>query len=63
MPSQKENHDPRSSLTVSDAVSSHPTLGQMLGATVIFTPLIIFYTSWYYKVTTKFIATNDKSVY
>lgn len=60
--------DPRSSLTVFDAVSSHLTLGLMLGATVIFMPLIIFYTSWAYKVmwgkvTTEFIAANDKSAY
>ncbi len=60
--------DPRSSLTVYDAVSSHLTLGLMLGATVIFMPLIIFYTSWAYKVmwgkvTTAYIAANDKSVY
>jgi cytochrome d ubiquinol oxidase subunit II len=60
--------DPRSSLTVYDAVSSHLTLGLMLGATVIFMPLIIFYTSWAYKVmwgkvTTEYIAANDKSVY
>ncbi len=60
--------DPRSSLTVFDAVSSHLTLGLMLGATVIFMPLIIVYTSWAYKVmwgkiTTEYIAANDKSVY
>ncbi|WP_324781175.1 cytochrome d ubiquinol oxidase subunit II [Thiobacillus sedimenti] len=60
--------DPRSSLTVYDAVSSHLTLGLMLGATVIFMPLIIFYTAWAYKVmwgkvTTEYIAANDKSVY
>ena len=60
--------DPRSSLTAYDAVSSHLTLGLMLGATVIFMPLIIFYTSWAYKVmwgkvTTDYIAANDKSVY
>lgn len=60
--------DPRSSLTVYDAVSSQLTLGLMLGATVIFMPLIIFYTSWAYKVmwgkvTTEYIAANDKSVY
>ncbi|MCA1979187.1 MAG: cytochrome d ubiquinol oxidase subunit II [Thiobacillus sp.] len=60
--------DPRSSLTVYDAVSSHLTLGLMLGATVIFMPLIVFYTSWAYKVmwgkvTTEYIAANDKSVY
>ncbi|MBI1283942.1 MAG: cytochrome d ubiquinol oxidase subunit II [Thiobacillus sp.] len=60
--------DPRSSLTVYDAASSHLTLGLMFGATVIFMPLIIFYTSWAYKVmwgkvTTEYIAANDKSVY
>jgi cytochrome d ubiquinol oxidase subunit II len=60
--------DPRSSLTVYDAVSSHLTLGLMLGATVIFMPLIVFYTSWAYKVmwgkvTTEYVAANDKSVY
>ncbi len=60
--------DPRSSLTVYDAVSSHFTLGVMLGATVIFLPLIVVYTSWCYKVmwgkvTTEFVAANDKSVY
>ncbi|MDZ7596063.1 MAG: cytochrome d ubiquinol oxidase subunit II [Thiobacillus sp.] len=60
--------DPRSSLTVYDAVSSPLTLGLMLGATVIFLPLIVMYTSWAYKVmwgkvTTEFIAANDKSVY
>jgi cytochrome d ubiquinol oxidase subunit II len=60
--------DPRSSLTAYDAVSSHLTLGLMLGATVIFMPLIVVYTSWAYKVmwgkvTTEFIAANDKSVY
>lgn len=60
--------DPRSSLTVFDAVSSHLTLGLMLGVTVIFIPLIVLYTSWAYKVmwgkvTTEFITANDKSVY
>jgi cytochrome d ubiquinol oxidase subunit II len=40
----------------------------MLGATVIFMPLIIFYPSRAYKltwgkVTTEYIAANDKSVY
>jgi cytochrome bd ubiquinol oxidase subunit II len=60
--------DPRSSLTAYDAVSSHLTLGLMLGATVIFMPLIVFYTAWAYKVmwgkvTIEYIAANDKSVY
>jgi cytochrome bd ubiquinol oxidase subunit II len=60
--------DPRSSLTVWDSVSSEMTLGLMLGATVIFMPLIIIYTSWAYKVmrgkvTVEYIKAHDKSVY
>ncbi len=60
--------DPRSSLTVWDSVSSHLTLSLMFWATVIFLPLIIYYTSWAYKVmsgkvTTAFIEANDKSAY
>ncbi len=60
--------DPRSSLTVWDSVSSEMTLGLMLGATVIFMPLIIIYTSWAYsvmrgKVTVDYIKAHDKSVY
>jgi len=60
--------DPRSSLTVWDSVSSHLTLGLMLGATAIFLPLIVVYTSWAYskmsgKVTEAFIRANDKSAY
>lgn len=42
--------DPRSSLTVWDASSSRGTLGLMLGATAVFMPLIILYTSWVYRV-------------
>lgn len=42
--------DPRSSLTVWDASSSHQTLFVMLVATVIFMPLILAYTAWVYKV-------------
>lgn len=42
--------DPKSSLTVWDASSSHMTLFNMLVATAIFLPLIIAYTSWVYKV-------------
>jgi cytochrome d ubiquinol oxidase subunit II len=60
--------DPRSSLTVWDSVSSHLTLSLMFWATVIFLPLIIYYTSWAYKVmsgkvTTAYIQANDKSAY
>jgi cytochrome d ubiquinol oxidase subunit II len=60
--------DPRSSLTVWDSVSSHLTLELMFWATLIFMPLIIFYTSWAYKVmsgkvTEEFIVANDKAAY
>ncbi len=60
--------DPRSSLTVWDSVSSHLTLGVMFWAALIFTPIVIAYTSWAYskmagKVTTAFIEANDRSAY
>jgi cytochrome d ubiquinol oxidase subunit II len=42
--------DPRSSLTVWDSSSSHPTLFYMLVATVIFLPLVLAYTAWVYRV-------------
>lgn len=42
--------DPRSSLTVWDASSSHLTLFIMLVCTVIFVPLILAYTTWVYRV-------------
>ena len=42
--------DPRSSLMVWDASSSHLTLFIMLVVTVVFIPLIVAYTSWVYKV-------------
>lgn len=42
--------DPRSSLTVWDASSSHMTLFIMLVVSLIFLPLIVAYTSWVYKV-------------
>ncbi|TNF21309.1 MAG: cytochrome d ubiquinol oxidase subunit II [Rhodobacteraceae bacterium] len=42
--------DPKSSLTVWDASSSHQTLFVMLVSTVIFMPLILAYTAWVYKV-------------
>jgi len=42
--------DPRSSLTVWDASSSHLTLFVMLVCTVIFMPIILMYTAWVYKV-------------
>ncbi len=60
--------DPRSSLTVWDSVSSHLTLTVMFWAALIFTPIVIAYTSWAYKVmsgkvTKKFIEANDKAAY
>jgi cytochrome d ubiquinol oxidase subunit II len=42
--------DPRSSLTVWDASSSHTTLGLMLFVTAVFLPVVIGYTSWVYRV-------------
>jgi cytochrome d ubiquinol oxidase subunit II len=42
--------DPKSGLTVWDAVSSHRTLQVMFWAVVIFLPLIVAYTSWVYRV-------------
>jgi cytochrome d ubiquinol oxidase subunit II len=42
--------DPRSSLTVWDASSSHSTLFIMLVVVVIFLPLILAYTTWVYHV-------------
>jgi cytochrome d ubiquinol oxidase subunit II len=59
---------PDASLTVWDSVSSHLTLGLMLGATVVFMPLIIFYTGWAYrvmrgKVTVEHIRANEHTAY
>lgn len=42
--------DPRSSLTIWDSVSSHKTLQIMFWVVVVFLPLILFYTSWVYRV-------------
>ena len=55
--------DPRSSLTVWNASSSHLTLFIMLIVTVIFLPLVLLYTAWVYKVlwgrtSTAALATN-----
>jgi len=60
--------DPRSSLTVWDASSSHLTLFVMLVVTVIFMPIILLYTAWVYKVlwgkvTEDDVTTNSDSVY
>jgi cytochrome d ubiquinol oxidase subunit II len=42
--------DPKSSLTLWDATSSEHTLLLMLVAAIIFTPIILIYTSWVYKI-------------
>ncbi|WP_454856969.1 cytochrome d ubiquinol oxidase subunit II [Rhizobium binxianense] len=42
--------DPRSSLTVWDASSSHMTLFIMLVVSAIFLPIVLVYTAWVYKV-------------
>ena len=42
--------DPNASLTVWDASSSRLTLMIMLGATVIFLPIVLVYTAWVYRV-------------
>jgi cytochrome d ubiquinol oxidase subunit II len=65
MPSSSQ---PQASLTVWDAVSSHFTLAIMFWATVVFMPLIIFYTSWAYrvmagKVTERYVRDHEHAVY
>jgi cytochrome d ubiquinol oxidase subunit II len=60
--------DPKSSLTVWDASSSHLTLFVMLVVTVIFMPIILLYTAWVYKVlwgkvTETSVTENSDSVY
>jgi len=42
--------DPRSSLTVWDAVSSHRTLQVMFWVVVVFLPIVLAYTAWVYRV-------------
>jgi cytochrome bd ubiquinol oxidase subunit II len=42
--------DPRSSLTVWDASSSHSTLGLMLVVTAVLLPVVIAYTAWVFRV-------------
>ena len=60
--------DLNSSLTVWDSVSSHLTLSLMFFATLIFMPIIVFYTSWAYrvmrgKVTVQHIRANSHTAY
>ncbi|WP_263769861.1 cytochrome d ubiquinol oxidase subunit II [Propionivibrio soli] len=59
---------PKASLTAWDATSSHFTLNVMLWVALIFTPIVVAYTGWAYrvmagKVTRDFIVKNDKVVY
>ena len=59
---------PKASLTAWDATSSHFTLNVMLWVALIFTPLVVAYTGWAYrvmsgKVTRDFIVKNDKTAY
>lgn len=42
--------DPRSSLTLWDASSSHLTLFIMLCATILFLPIVLAYTTWVFRV-------------
>ena len=60
--------DPRASLTVWDASSSHFTLKIMLFATAVFLPLVLLYTAWVYRVlrgpvTAAFVESNGHSIY
>jgi cytochrome d ubiquinol oxidase subunit II len=60
--------DPKSSLTVWDATSSQLTLTVMLGAVVIFLPIVLAYTVWAYarmwgRVTAEEIAERSHSAY
>ncbi|MFC5473830.1 cytochrome d ubiquinol oxidase subunit II [Paraherbaspirillum soli] len=60
--------DPKSSLTIWDAVSSHKTLGIMFWVVAIIMPIIMLYTGWVYrvmrgKVTLKHIEDNEHTAY
>ncbi|MDE2466262.1 MAG: cytochrome d ubiquinol oxidase subunit II, partial [Alphaproteobacteria bacterium] len=62
------SQDPSAGLTIWDASSSKLTLGIMLGAVVIFLPIIIAYTSWVYyvmrgPVRSSDITQNSKTAY
>lgn len=59
---------PVSSLTMWDCTSSQLTLQVMFIVTLIFLPLVLFYTGWAYKVmsgkvTPRYIKENDKTLY
>lgn len=60
--------DPKVSLTVWDASSSQLTLQIMLGATIVFLPIVLAYTVWVYRVlrgrvTLAYIIGNSSSTY
>jgi cytochrome d ubiquinol oxidase subunit II len=60
--------DPNSSLTVWDSTSSRMTLEIMLGAVIVFLPIVLVYTSWVYrvmrgKVTRQALEQNKHSMY
>jgi len=60
--------DPRSSLTIWDAVSSHMTLQIMFWVVLVFLPIVLAYTSWVYrvlhgKVTVEMVRANDHNIY
>lgn len=59
---------PVSSLTAWDATSSYVTLNVMFWVALIFTPIVLAYTGWAYrvmrgKITRDFITANDKALY
>ena len=51
--------DPRSSLTLWDCTSSQHSLILMFVAALIFTPIVLVYTSWAYKVMSGKLTTKD----
>jgi cytochrome d ubiquinol oxidase subunit II len=60
--------DPKASLTVWDSSSSHLTLLIMLGATLVFLPIVLLYTAWVYRVlrgrmTLAYVTGNPSSTY
>ena len=59
---------PKASLTAWDATSSYVTLNVMLWVAAIFTPIVLAYTGWAYrvmagKISRDYIVANDKSLY
>jgi cytochrome d ubiquinol oxidase subunit II len=60
--------DPKSSLTIWDAVSSHMTLQIMFWVVLVLLPIILVYTSWVYsvlrgKITVETVRANDHNIY